>query len=163
MHAFIQVTEKMAVEQAEKVDQAIARGEDAGLLAGVPVSIKDIFCVEGTTTTAASRMLSNFQAPYTATAVQRLIDQGALILGKVNLDEFTFGSSNESSAYQPASNNPWNTDHVTGGSSGGSAASVAAEEVALSLGTDTGGSIRQPALAALSGLNPLMDASRAWV
>ena len=145
VHAFIQVTEKMTLEQAEKVDQAIARGEDAGLLAGVPVSIKDIFCVEGTTTTAASRMLSNFQAPYTATAVQRLIDQGALILGKVNLDEFTFGSSNESSAYQPASNNPWNTDHVPGGSSGGSAASVAADEVALSLGTDTGVSIRQPA------------------
>lgn len=155
VHAFIQVTEQMALEQAEKVDQAVARGEDAGLLAGVPVSIKDIFCVEGTTTTAASRMLTNFRPPYTATPVKRLIDQGALILGKVNLDEFTFGSSNESSAYQPATNNPWNTDHVPGGSSGGSAASVAAEEVALSLGTDTGGSIRQPAaFCGVVGLKP---------
>ncbi len=155
VHAFIQVTEELALSQAARVDRKIAEGEEPGALAGVPVSIKDIFCVEGTTTTAASRTLANFIPPYTATAVQRLVDAGALILGKVNLDEFTFGSSNESSAFQPSTNNPWNTDHVPGGSSGGSAASVAAKEVALSLGTDTGGSIRQPAaFCGVVGLKP---------
>lgn len=155
VHAFIQLTEDLALEQAEKIDRAVEKGEDTGLLAGVSVSIKDIFCLQGTNTTAASRVLANFRPPYTATAVQKLIDAGALVLGKVNLDEFTFGSSNESSAFQPASNNPWNTDYVPGGSSGGSAASVAAEEVALSLGTDTGGSIRQPAaFCGVVGLKP---------
>ena len=145
VHAFISLTEEMARAQAQAVEAKVAKGEDAGLLAGVPVSIKDIFALENTVTTAASRMLHNYRAPYTATAVRKLIDAGALIVGKVNLDEFTFGSSNESSAYQPASNNPWNPAHVPGGSSGGSAASVAAEETPLSIGTDTGGSIRQPA------------------
>lgn len=155
VHAFIQVTEEMALAQAKKVDEAVANGEDPGMLAGVPISIKDIFCVEGTTTTAASRFLENFEAPYTATSVQKLIDAGGVILGKVNLDEFTFGSSTESSAYQPSTNNPWNTEHVPGGSSGGSAASVAAEETALSLGTDTGGSIHQPAaFCGVVGLKP---------
>ncbi len=145
VHAFIQVTQDLALAQAEKVDQMVVNGEDPGLLAGVPLSVKDIFCVEGTNTTAASKIIANFVPPYTATAVQRLTNAGALVLGKVNLDEFTFGSSNESSAFQPATNNPWQTEYVPGGSSGGSAASVAAQEVALSLGTDTGGSIRQPA------------------
>ena len=145
VHAFISLTEEMAMAQAQAVDAKVANGEDAGLLAGVPVSIKDIFAIEDTVTTAASRMLGNYRPPYTAAAVQKLIDAGALIMGKVNLDEFTFGSSNESSAFQPASNNPWNPAHVPGGSSGGSAAAVAAEETPLSLGTDTGGSIRQPA------------------
>jgi len=145
VHAFIQLTEDLAIRQAEKVDWMIANGEEPGLLAGVPLSVKDIFCVEGTNTTAASKIIANFVPPYTATAVERLTAAGALVLGKVNLDEFTFGSSNESSAFQPATNNPWQTEYVPGGSSGGSAASVAAQEVALSLGTDTGGSIRQPA------------------
>ena len=145
VHAFIQLTEDLAIRQAEKVDRMIANGEEPGLLAGVPLSVKDIFCVEGTNTTAASKIIANFVPPYTATAVERLTAAGALVLGKVNLDEFTFGSSNESSAFQPATNNPWQTEYVPGGSSGGSAASVAAQEVALSLGTDTGGSIRQPA------------------
>jgi aspartyl-tRNA(Asn)/glutamyl-tRNA(Gln) amidotransferase subunit A len=145
VHAFIQLTEDLAVRQAEKVDRMITNGEEPGLLAGVPLSVKDIFCVEGTNTTAASKIIANFVPPYTATAVERLTAAGALVLGKVNLDEFTFGSSNESSAFQPATNNPWQTEYVPGGSSGGSAASVAAQEVALSLGTDTGGSIRQPA------------------
>lgn len=145
VHAFISLTEEMAMAQAQAVDAKVANGEDAGLLAGVPVSIKDIFTIEDTVTTAASRMLGNYHPPYTAAAVQKLIDAGALIMGKVNLDEFTFGSSNESSAFQPASNNPWNPAHVPGGSSGGSAAAVSAEETPLSLGTDTGGSIRQPA------------------
>jgi len=155
VHAFIQVTEDMALAQSKKVDEAVAKGEDPGLLAGVPISIKDIFCVEGTNTSAASKILANFKAPYTATSVQKLIDAGGVILGKVNLDEFTFGSSTESSAFQPTTNNPWNTEYVPGGSSGGSTASVAAEETALSLGTDTGGSIRQPAaFCGVVGLKP---------
>src|SRR6185436_13851489 len=119
--------------------------EDAGPLAGVPLSVKDIFCVEGTASTAASKMLANFIAPYTATPVARLEAAGAITLGKVNLDEYTFGSSSESSAFQPSSRNPWDATRVPGGSSGGSAAAVAAGESALSLGTDTAGSIRQPA------------------
>ena len=145
VHAFITLTGENALQQAEKVDQMLAAGEDPGVLAGVPFTVKDIFCVQDTLTTAASKILANFTAPYTATPVQRLQDAGAILLGKVNLDEFTYGSSNESSAYQPSPRNPWNTDRVPGGSSGGSAASVAAGEAPLSLGTDTAGSIRQPA------------------
>ena len=145
VHAFITLTGENALQQAEKVDQMLAAGEDPGVLAGVPFTVKDIFCVQDTLTTAASKILANFTAPYTATPVQRMQDAGAILLGKVNLDEFTYGSSNESSAYQPSPRNPWNTDRVPGGSSGGSAASVAAGEAPLSLGTDTAGSIRQPA------------------
>jgi len=145
IHAFITLTAERARAQAEAVDQKIAAGEDAGPLAGVPVTIKDIFCVTGTPSTAASKILANFVAPYTATAVERLEQAGAVILGKVNLDEFTFGSSNESSAFQPATRNPWDTSRVPGGSSGGSAAAVAACEGPLSLGTNTAGSIRLPA------------------
>ncbi len=155
VHAFIQVTEELALRQAEKIDKLVAEGADPGDLAGVPISIKDIFCVQGANATAASKILANFKPPYTATPVQKLLDAGGLILGKVNLDEFTFGSSNESSAFQPTTNNPWQPEYVPGGSSGGSAASVAAEEVALSLGTDTGGSIRQPAaFCGVVGLKP---------
>lgn len=155
VHAFIQVTADLARQQAEQVKAKVARGEDPGPLAGVPISIKDIFCVQGTTTTAGSRILYNFRPPYTATTVARLEQAGALILGKTNLDEFTYGSSSESSAFQPHPNNPWNTQHVTGGSSGGSAAAVAAYETPLSLGTDTGGSIRQPAaFCGVVGLKP---------
>jgi len=155
VHAFITVTAERARQQAEEVDRKIAAGESAGLLAGVPVTVKDIFCVDGTPSTAASRILSNFIAPYTATAVERMEAAGAVVLGKVNLDEFTYGSSSESSAFQPAPRNPWNTGHVPGGSSGGSAAAVAAYEGALSLGTDTAGSIRQPAaFCGVVGLKP---------
>lgn len=145
VHAFITVTEERARAQAKAIDEKVARGEDAGHLAGVPYTAKDIFTVEDVLSTAASRILSNFKAPYTATPLERLEKAGAVMLGKVNLDEFTYGSSNESSAYQPASRNPWDPTRVPGGSSGGSAAAVAAGEGALSLGTDTAGSVRQPA------------------
>lgn len=145
VHAFITLTAERARKQAKLIDNAVARGEDIGLLAGVPFTIKDIFCVKETPTTAASRILANFISPYSATPAERLEAAGGILLGKVNLDEFTHGSSNESSAFKPFPRNPWNTQRVTGGSSGGSAASVAAREAVLSLGTDTAGSIRQPA------------------
>jgi aspartyl-tRNA(Asn)/glutamyl-tRNA(Gln) amidotransferase subunit A len=155
VHAFINVTEGLAYQQAKQVDEAINKGQTAGDLAGVPISVKDVFCVRDTLTTMGSRMLANFKSPYTATAVQRLINAGAIIIGKVNLDEFTYGSSCESSAFQPSPRNPWNTEFVPGGSSGGSAASVAAHEVTVSLGTDTAGSIRQPAaFCGVVGLKP---------
>ncbi len=155
VHSFITLTRQRARAQAEAVDQRLAAGEDPGLLAGVPVTVKDIFCVRGTPSTAASRILANFTAPYTATPVQRMEQAGAVTLGKVNLDEFTYGSSNESSAFQPSPRNPWDLARVPGGSSGGSATSVAAGEAALSLGTDTAGSIRQPAsFCGVVGLKP---------
>ena len=155
VHAFITVSDERALAKALEIDGMIARGEDPGPLAGVPFSVKDIFCVKGTTTTAASRILSNFTAPYTATPVARMEKAGAVMIGKVNLDEFTFGSSSESSAYRPTPRNPWKTERVPGGSSGGSAASVAAGEAPLSLGTDTAGSIRQPAgFCGVVGLKP---------
>jgi len=145
VHAFITLTAQQARADAAAIDRKRASGEQVGPLAGVPVTIKDIFCVKGTPSTAASKILANFVAPYTATPVERLQSAGAIVLGKVNLDEFTYGSSSESSAFQPSPRNPWNTEGVPGGSSGGSAASVAAGEAPLSLGTDTAGSIRQPA------------------
>ena len=145
VHAFITLTAERARRQAAEVDRKLAEGEDPGPLAGVPFTSKDIFCVQDTPSTAASRILANFTAPYTATPVARMEAAGGVMLGKVNLDEFTYGSSNESSAFQPAPRNPWDTNRVPGGSSGGSAAAVAAGEGVLSLGTDTAGSIRQPA------------------
>ena len=145
VHAFITLTEKRARAKAAEIDQRLAAGEDPGPLAGIPCTVKDIFCVRGTPSSAASRILANFTAPYSATPVTRMEEAGAVLLGKVNLDEFTYGSSNESSAFQPSTRNPWDTSRVPGGSSGGSAASVAAGEAVLSLGTDTAGSIRQPA------------------
>ncbi|NSW53972.1 MAG: Asp-tRNA(Asn)/Glu-tRNA(Gln) amidotransferase subunit GatA [Anaerolineae bacterium] len=145
VHAFITLTAERARQQAQQIDKQLAAGEDPGPLAGIPFTVKDIFCVKGTPSTAASKILANFTAPYTATPVARLESAGAVMLGKVNLDEFTYGSSNESSAFQPSPRNPWKLDRVPGGSSGGSTASVAAQEAPLSLGTDTAGSIRQPA------------------
>lgn len=145
VHAFLSLTEERALAQAREVDRKLAAGENPGPLAGVPFTVKDIFCVRDTRSTAASRILANFTAPYTATPVERMEAAGALMLGKVNLDEFTYGSSTESSAFQPSTRNPWDTSRVPGGSSGGSTASVAAGEAPLSLGTDTAGSIRQPA------------------
>ncbi len=145
VHAFISIQAERALARADAIDAQIARGEDPGPLAGVPLAVKDIFCVADTPSTAASRMLEHFVPPYTATPVARLEAAGAIAVGKVNLDEYAYGSSTESSAFQPATRNPWNASCVPGGSSGGSAASVAAGEAALSIGTDTAGSIRQPA------------------
>jgi aspartyl-tRNA(Asn)/glutamyl-tRNA(Gln) amidotransferase subunit A len=145
VHAFINLTADQARGRAQEIDRRLAKGDDPGPLAGVPFTVKDIFCVRGTPSTAGSRILANFVAPYTATPVARLEAAGGVMLGKVNLDEFTYGSSNESSAFQPSPRNPWDPGRVPGGSSGASAAAVASGEGALSLGTDTAGSIRQPA------------------
>ncbi len=155
VHAYISLQAEQALERADAIDAQVARGEDPGPLAGVPLSVKDIFCVAGTPSTAASRMLEHFVAPYTATPIARLQAAGAIAIGKVNLDEYAYGSSTESSAFQPATRNPWNANCVPGGSSGGSAASVAAGEATLSVGTDTAGSIRQPAaFCGVVGLKP---------
>lgn len=145
VHAYICIQRERAVERAKAIDAQLERGEDPGPLAGVPLSVKDIFCVEGTPSTAASKMLENFVAPYTATPVERLEKAGAVLVGKTNLDEYAYGSSSESSAFQPMPRNPWDLTRVPGGSSGGSAVSVAAGEAVVSIGTDTAGSIRQPA------------------
>lgn len=143
LNAFITVNEK-AVDEAAAIDARIAKGEDVGPLAGVPFGIKDMFCTKGMKTTAASKILGNFVPPYDATVVARLKAAGIVNMGKLNLDEFAMGSSNETSAFG-AVKNPWNTACVPGGSSGGSAAAMAARLVAGTVGTDTGGSIRQPA------------------
>ncbi len=155
VHAYITRTIDRARRQAEAVDGRVARGEDPGLLAGVPLAVKDIYCVRDTLSTAGSRILANFVSPYSATPVARLEAAGAVTVGKVNLDEFAFGSSSESSAFLPPPGNPWDPQRVPGGSSGGSAAAVAAGEATLSLGTDTAGSVRQPAaFCGVVGLKP---------
>ncbi len=153
LNAFITVTPERAMADAERADRLIARGE-GGPLTGVPIAHKDIFCTAGVLTTCGSRMLSNFIAPYDATVVARLAAAGTVLLGKTNMDEFAMGSSNETSFYGPV-RNPWDGTRVPGGSSGGSAAAVAARLAPVATGTDTGGSIRQPAaLTGLTGLKP---------
>jgi aspartyl-tRNA(Asn)/glutamyl-tRNA(Gln) amidotransferase subunit A len=144
IHAYLSLARDRALHQAARVDELIAAGEPLGPLAGIPVGIKDALTVTGLPATAGSRVLENFIAPYTATSVQRLENAGAVVLGKLNCDEFAMGSSKENSAFGPT-RNPHALDHVPGGSSGGSAAAVAAGMAVATLGTDTGGSIRQPA------------------
>ncbi|MGJ5630466.1 Asp-tRNA(Asn)/Glu-tRNA(Gln) amidotransferase subunit GatA [Nostoc sp. CALU 1950] len=144
LHSFLCVTAERALEQAGAVDAKIAAGEEIGLLAGIPVGIKDNMCTKGVPTTCASRILENFVPPYESTATQKLADAGAVMVGKTNLDEFAMGSSTENSAYQVTAN-PWDLSRIPGGSSGGSAAAVSAQECVVALGSDTGGSIRQPA------------------
>jgi aspartyl-tRNA(Asn)/glutamyl-tRNA(Gln) amidotransferase subunit A len=153
LNALITVTSEQALQGAARADQQLAAGE-AGALTGLPLVHKDIFCTDGVLTTCGSRMLSNFVAPYDATVVERLSQAGMVMLGKTNMDEFAMGSSNETSWYGPV-RNPWDLAKVPGGSSGGSAAAVAARLAPAATGTDTGGSIRQPAaLTALTGLKP---------
>ncbi|MHB0997801.1 MAG: Asp-tRNA(Asn)/Glu-tRNA(Gln) amidotransferase subunit GatA [Armatimonadota bacterium] len=141
---YVTVTPEQALEAALAVDESIAKGENIGPLAGIPVALKDNMCTKGTLTTCSSKILHNFIPPYDATVVEKLAGSGTVMVGKANLDEFAMGSSTENSAFH-TTRNPWNLDRVPGGSSGGSAAAVAADEAIFSLGSDTGGSIRQPA------------------
>ena len=153
LNAFITVTREQALADASRADRRIAMG-DAGLLTGIPVAHKDVFCTRGVRTSCGSRMLDNFVAPYDATVVSRLADAGMVSLGKTNMDEFAMGSSNENSYYGPV-HNPWDPDRVPGGSSGGSAAAVAARLCPVATATDTGGSIRQPAaFCGVTGIKP---------
>ncbi len=154
LHAFLTLDRDGARTAAEAADTAIAAGEDLGPLMGIPIAVKDNMCTRGIETTAGSKILSGYEPPYDATVVSRLRDAGAVIVGKTNLDEFAMGSSTENSAYGPT-HNPWDTDRVPGGSSGGSAASVAVGSSIAALGSDTGGSIRQPAsLCGIVGAKP---------
>lgn len=154
LHSFLTVTGDRALEQAAAVDQKIAAGDPLAPLDGIPIALKDNLCTQGVKTTCGSRILENFIPPYESTVTQKLRQAGAIALGKTNLDEFAMGSSTENSAFGPTVN-PWAIDRVPGGSSGGSAAAVAAGECAVALGSDTGGSIRQPAsFCGVVGLKP---------
>ncbi|MBU3056412.1 Asp-tRNA(Asn)/Glu-tRNA(Gln) amidotransferase subunit GatA [Pseudomonas indica] len=161
LNAFISVTEDLALQQAQAADARRAAGENGALL-GAPIAHKDLFCTQGVRTSCGSKSLDNFVAPYNATVVEKLANAGAVSLGKLNMDEFAMGSANESSHYGPVKN-PWDLERVPGGSSGGSAAAVAARLLPAATGTDTGGSIRQPAaLTNLTGLKPTYGRVSRW-
>jgi aspartyl-tRNA(Asn)/glutamyl-tRNA(Gln) amidotransferase subunit A len=154
INSFITLAEDQAIRKAREIDKKIKRGEKVGRLNGLPIAVKDNICVRGLKTTCGSRMLENFVAPYNATVINRIEEEGGIIIGKTNLDEFAMGTSTEFSFFGPT-RNPWDTSKVAGGSSGGSAASVAAFQASLALGSDTGGSVRSPAsFCSIVGLKP---------
>ena len=154
IQAFITINEKEALEKASEIDKKIGNRQKVGLLAGIPIAVKDNICTKNLTTTCASKILQNFTPPYDAFVVKRLKEEDAIIIGKTNLDEFAMGSSTENSGYK-ITRNPWNLECVPGGSSGGSAAAVAADLSFMSLGSETGGSVRQPAaLCGVVGIKP---------
>jgi len=154
LHSFVTLTEEEALLQARNIDKNMRKIEFRGLLAGIPIAIKDNMCIKNVRTTCSSRILENFISPYEATVIKRLRDEGAVFIGKTNMDEFAMGSSTENS-YFGITRNPWNLNYIPGGSSGGSATAVASDETILAIGSDTGGSIRQPAACCgVVGLKP---------
>ncbi|MEM2146749.1 MAG: amidase, partial [Candidatus Jordarchaeaceae archaeon] len=154
LHAFVTIMEDKVIERAKEIDKKIRKQKKHGVLAGVPVAIKDAICTRGVRTTCSSRMLKDYVPPYDATVIEKLIEEDAIIIGKTNMDEFAMGTTTETSFFGPT-RNPWNLEKVPGGSSGGSAVAVIAENAPLALGSDTGGSIRCPAAyCSVVGLKP---------